>query len=348
MERDRTRKPGNHRRAAHARPGRRLRSAARAAAPRPAHGRSPSSSSTRWDRTSSTPARASTCGRIRTSAWPPSPTCWMARSAPRQPRHRAGHPPRRSQLDDGREGHRPLRAHRPGRARGRLEPVRPAVLGGAAEGEGRMRPERSRTSGSQELPVLDGEGATARIIAGSYFGKRAPVPVNRRCSTSTWRCSRARACRCRPSIRSRRSTWWKARSTWAATAASAGPAAGAETRRDSHAGRANGKQGRPRDAAGRRTDGRPALPDLELRLQLGDRIEQAKEDWREMRFPHVPGETEFIPLARPAGPAGTLSLNVSTRIATSNGTPSDASARAGERFCSWASWIVDSIMRAVL
>jgi hypothetical protein len=27
-----------------------------------------------------------------------------------------------------------------------------------------------------------------------------------------------------------------------------------------------------------------------------DRIEQAKEDWKAMRFPHVPGETEFIPL----------------------------------------------------
>jgi redox-sensitive bicupin YhaK (pirin superfamily) len=31
--------------------------------------------------------------------------------------------------------------------------------------------------GSQELPILDGDGATARIIAGSYFGKRSPVPV---------------------------------------------------------------------------------------------------------------------------------------------------------------------------
>jgi len=27
-----------------------------------------------------------------------------------------------------------------------------------------------------------------------------------------------------------------------------------------------------------------------------DRIEQAKADWREGRFPPVPGETEFIPL----------------------------------------------------
>jgi hypothetical protein len=27
-----------------------------------------------------------------------------------------------------------------------------------------------------------------------------------------------------------------------------------------------------------------------------DRIEQAKEDWKAQRFPHVPGETEFIPL----------------------------------------------------
>jgi redox-sensitive bicupin YhaK (pirin superfamily) len=27
-----------------------------------------------------------------------------------------------------------------------------------------------------------------------------------------------------------------------------------------------------------------------------ERIEQAKADWREGRFPRVPGETEFIPL----------------------------------------------------
>jgi redox-sensitive bicupin YhaK (pirin superfamily) len=27
-----------------------------------------------------------------------------------------------------------------------------------------------------------------------------------------------------------------------------------------------------------------------------ERIEQAKEDWRQNRFAHVPGETEFIPL----------------------------------------------------
>src|SRR5690606_18550463 len=27
-----------------------------------------------------------------------------------------------------------------------------------------------------------------------------------------------------------------------------------------------------------------------------DRLEQAKADWRERRFPDVPGETEFIPL----------------------------------------------------
>jgi hypothetical protein len=27
-----------------------------------------------------------------------------------------------------------------------------------------------------------------------------------------------------------------------------------------------------------------------------DRIEQAKRDWKEGRFPPVPGETEFIPL----------------------------------------------------
>jgi hypothetical protein len=30
-----------------------------------------------------------------------------------------------------------------------------------------------------------------------------------------------------------------------------------------------------------------------------ERIEQAAQDWREDRFPAVPGETEFIPLPEP-------------------------------------------------
>jgi len=29
-----------------------------------------------------------------------------------------------------------------------------------------------------------------------------------------------------------------------------------------------------------------------------ERMAQAKADWREKRFPEVPGETEFIPLPR--------------------------------------------------
>jgi redox-sensitive bicupin YhaK (pirin superfamily) len=32
-----------------------------------------------------------------------------------------------------------------------------------------------------------------------------------------------------------------------------------------------------------------------------ERIEQAREDWRKMAFPSVPGETEFIPLPDPLG-----------------------------------------------
>jgi len=32
-----------------------------------------------------------------------------------------------------------------------------------------------------------------------------------------------------------------------------------------------------------------------------DRIEQAKEDWKNQNFPKVPGETEFIPLPDLAG-----------------------------------------------
>jgi redox-sensitive bicupin YhaK (pirin superfamily) len=63
---------------------------------------------------------------------------------------------------------------------------------------------------------------------------------------------------------------------------------------------------------------RRALPSVERRLvgpfiffdQMGpavsssrERMEQAKEDWREGRFPPVPGETEFIPLPEEEAPA---------------------------------------------
>ena len=51
-----------------------------------------------------------------------------------------------------------------------------------------------------------------------------------------------------------------------------------------------------RYAPGRRSNGWRATYLVELLSSSKARIEQAKRDWKEGRFPKVPGETEFIPL----------------------------------------------------
>jgi redox-sensitive bicupin YhaK (pirin superfamily) len=120
-------------------------------------------------------------------------------------------------------------------------------------------------TGAGDLPILDGDGATARIIAGSYFGKRSPVPVQspmfyvdlalqpgaRLTMPGVSGAGAVRGRRhARPGPRRPLRT---------------GPAARAETGCDGHPG-GDGEQGRPRDAAGRGADGWPALPDVEFRV----------------------------------------------------------------------------------
>ena len=51
-----------------------------------------------------------------------------------------------------------------------------------------------------------------------------------------------------------------------------------------------------RDAGRRRAARRAAAHLVELRLEFAERIEAAKRDWREQRFPPVPGDPERIPL----------------------------------------------------
>jgi redox-sensitive bicupin YhaK (pirin superfamily) len=58
---------------------------------------------------------------------------------------------------------------------------------------------------------------------------------------------------------------------------------------------ANGKGARVMLLGGEPMDG-PRFLTWNFVSSSAERIEQAKEDWREMRFPKVPGETEFIPL----------------------------------------------------
>jgi redox-sensitive bicupin YhaK (pirin superfamily) len=150
--------------------------------------------------------------------------------------------------------------------------------------------------GANELPVIEGEGATARIIAGEYFGKRSPVPVE--------------------------SPMFYVDLALAAGARLDMPAEYPEQALYVVDGTLDlGRDGR--FEAGQLLVLKPgagvtlaALQDRGARVMLlggepmdgpryltwnfvsssEDRIEQAKEDWRAMRFDPVPGETEFIPL----------------------------------------------------
>jgi redox-sensitive bicupin YhaK (pirin superfamily) len=147
--------------------------------------------------------------------------------------------------------------------------------------------------GREELPVVDGEGATVRLIAGEAFGARAPVRVH--------------------------SAMFYADAALADGARLAMPA--------DHEERGLYLAGGALETAGQRFEAGRLLvfragAEVVLRalgparcLLLGgepmdgprhvwwnfvsssrDRIEQAKEDWREHRFPLVPGDSERIPL----------------------------------------------------
>ena len=158
---------------------------------------------------------------------------------------------------------------------------------------------------AQDLPVLEGEGASARIIAGSFFGKRSPVQTL--------------------------SDLFYADVSLQPGATLQMPAEYPEQAIYVAQGRLDlGRDGaydagqlvvlKPNTAVTLRGAGN----DVTRVMLLGgepmdgaryltwnfvsssvDRIEQAKEDWREQRFAAVPGETEFIPLpdlpGRPVG-----------------------------------------------
>jgi len=151
-------------------------------------------------------------------------------------------------------------------------------------------------TGSQELPVLDGDGATARIIAGSYFGKTSPVPVQ----SPLFYVDLA----LQPGARLTLPAEYPEQALYVVDG----------TLDLGHDGRfeqgqllvlkpgatvtlaATENQGaRVMLLGGEPMDG-PRYLTWNFVSSSSDRIEQAKEDWKAQRFPLVPGETEFIPL----------------------------------------------------
>ena len=151
-------------------------------------------------------------------------------------------------------------------------------------------------TGSQELPILDGDGATARIIAGSYFGKRSPVPVQ----SPLFYVDLA----LQPGARLTMPAEYPEQALYVVDGT-------LDLGRDGRFERGQLLVLKPgatvtlaaTENAGARLmllggepmDG-PRYLTWNFVSSSSDRIEQAKEDWKAMRFPQVPGETEFIPL----------------------------------------------------
>lgn len=149
---------------------------------------------------------------------------------------------------------------------------------------------------AHELPVIEGEGATARIVAGSYFGRSSPVVTQPDLFYVDLVLS--------PGARIALPAHYSEQAIYVvegrldlgrdgvfdagqllvlkpgsgATLTSAGPGAT----------RAVLVGGEPMDG--------PRHLSWNFVSSSQERIEQAKEDWRRGNFPEVPGETEFIPL----------------------------------------------------
>ncbi|HEX6708299.1 MAG TPA: pirin family protein [Albitalea sp.] len=149
---------------------------------------------------------------------------------------------------------------------------------------------------ANDLPVVEGEGATARIVAGEFFGRRSPVPTL--------------------------SPLFYVDVQLAPGARLDVPAAYAEQALYLVEGRLDlGRDGvfEPGQLLVLKPGATLTLSaagDTPVRLMLlggepmdgprylswnfvassAERIAQAAEDWRQQRFPKVPGETEFIPM----------------------------------------------------
>jgi redox-sensitive bicupin YhaK (pirin superfamily) len=145
------------------------------------------------------------------------------------------------------------------------------------------------------LPVVEGEGATARIVAGEYFGRRSPVPVESALFYVDLQLQ--------PGARLLLPAEYPEQAAYVVEGTLD---LGRDGRFD--AGRlvvfkpgaritagAGEAPVRVMLLGGDAMDG-PRYLTWNFVSSSADRIEQAKDDWRAMRFPQVPGETEFIPL----------------------------------------------------
>ena len=109
---------------------------------------------------------------------------WRDRAS-RQPRHRAADPAGRGQLDDGRAWHRAFRTHGPTARRWRAL-ARPAMWVALPAAGEETAPAFAHTAAA-DIPELNDNGMTLRVIVGTMHGLRSPVATSwghliRRCT----------------------------------------------------------------------------------------------------------------------------------------------------------------------
>ena len=146
------------------------------------------------------------------------------------------------------------------------------------------------------LPLIEGDGVTARIIAGAYFGKRSPVPVESPLFYVDLEL--------KPGARLTLPAEYPEQALYIVDGTLD---LGRDGRFGPHQlvvlkpgatitlGALDNAGARVMLLGGEPMDG-PRYLTWNFVSSSSDRIEQAKEDWRAQRFAPVPGETEFIPL----------------------------------------------------
>jgi redox-sensitive bicupin YhaK (pirin superfamily) len=149
--------------------------------------------------------------------------------------------------------------------------------------------------GADALPVQEGEGISAKIIAGSFFGKRSSVPVFSEMFYVDVRLAPRAKVRV-PAEHEERAIYVVEGAIDLGTDGVFNAGQLLVLRPGKEVVATGGESGsRMMLLGGEPMDGPRAVVWNFVSSSL-ERIEQAKQDWKDMRFPKVPGETEFIPL----------------------------------------------------